>query len=254
MAVSVAGVPPDAFSDTGGWGNPLYDWDYMQSDNYNWWIRRLERGFSLTDRIGIDHFVDSQRIGQSRPESSDARNGRWVEGLGSAFFDAVKSQLEENLPIVAEDLGTIDDAVVELVRYADVPNMLVLQFAFGGESDNWYLPHQHGKKSVVYTGTHDNNTTLGWWHEASDRIQDHVRRYFGVDGHDIVWSMLRAALGSVADTTIIPVQDVLALDGSSRMNTPSVALGNWGWRLNSLDGLWHQTARLRDLAELYGRV
>ena len=130
-----------------------------------------------------------------------------------------KSQLGKNLPIVAEDLGTIDDAVVELVRYADVPNMLVLQFAFGGESDNWYLPHQHGKKSVVYTGTHDNNTTLGWWHEASDRIQDHVRRYFGVDGRDIVWSMLRAALGSVADTTIIPVQDVLALDGSSRMNT-----------------------------------
>ncbi|MGB0648482.1 MAG: 4-alpha-glucanotransferase, partial [Bradymonadia bacterium] len=138
-SIAVAGVPPDAFSDTGQlWGNPLYDWDYMRSDQYNWWVRRLKRGFGLTDRIRIDHFRGLSAYWSVPADSSDARNGRWVEGPGNAFFDAIKAQLGEDLPIVAEDLGTIDDAVVELVRHADVPNMLVLQFAFGGESDNWY--------------------------------------------------------------------------------------------------------------------
>ena len=155
---------------------------------------------------------------------------------------------------MAEDLGTIDADVVALVKAARVPNMLVLQFAFGDTDDNWYLPHQHGEKSVVYTGTHDNNTTVGWWHDASDKVMHHVRTYFGTDGHDIAWTLIRAALSSVAQTAIIPVQDVMSLGADGRMNTPSVGLGNWGWRLTDFAQLHTQQDRLKSLAQLYSRT
>ena len=249
----VAGVPPDAFSATGQlWGNPLYDWETMHADGYGWWIRRLSRALSLTDRVRIDHFRGLSAYWAVPASAVDARDGAWHPGPRHAFFDAVKSALGQELPIVAEDLGTIDDDVVELVAYADVPNMLVLQFAFGGESNNWYLPHNHTQRSVVYTGTHDNDTTAGWWSTVDERAKHHVRSYFGVDGHDIAWTLIRAALASTAKTAIFPLQDVLGLGSEGRLNTPAVALGNWGWRIDH--HIDHgATERLRGLARLYGR-
>ena len=252
---AVAGVPPDAFSATGQlWGNPLYDWDKMSADGYQWWIRRLKRALELADRVRIDHFRGLSAYWAVPAGSADAQSGEWRKGPGAAFFEAVRKELGDNLPIVAEDLGTIDDDVVALVKAADVPNMLVLQFAFGGESDNWYLPHNHGSKSVVYTGTHDNDTSSGWWQHADEKAKHHVRMYFGTDGHDISWTLIRSALASVAETAIIPIQDVLSLDSSARMNTPSVGLGNWGWQMQS-NALDHGvTDRLRTMADLYGRL
>ncbi len=255
LATRVAGVPPDAFSETGQlWGNPLYDWDRMRDDGYAWWIKRLRRGFDLTDRVRIDHFRGLSAYWSVPAEAQDASSGRWIKGPGLDFFECVQKEISGDLPIVAEDLGTIDADVVALVQAANVPNMLVLQFAFGGDDDNWYLPHQHGHKSVVYTGTHDNNTTVGWWHDASDKVMHHVRTYFGADGHDIAWIFIRAALASVAQTAIIPVQDVMSLGAEGRMNTPSVGLGNWGWRLTDFSHLYAQQNRLKDLAQLYSRT
>lgn len=254
-ALRVAGVPPDAFSDSGQlWGNPLYDWDAMSADGYAWWVQRLKRGFDLTQRVRIDHFRGLSAYWSVPADAPDARSGCWVPGPGMDFFKQITAQMGPDLAIVAEDLGTIDEDVVELVSQAAVPNMLVLQFAFGGDADNWYLPHQHGEKSVVYTGTHDNDTTVGWWHSASEKAQHHVRTYFGADGHDIAWTLIRACLSSVAQTAMIPVQDILALGSEGRMNTPSVGLGNWGWRLSDLEHLRTQQGRLRALADLYSRT
>ena len=252
---AVAGVPPDAFSETGQlWGNPLYRWDVMKDDGYAWWKARLRRVLSQTDIARIDHFRAFAEYWEVPADATDARSGKWVEGPGRGFFDAIRDELGE-LPIVAEDLGIIDEQVRKLRRDVALPGMRVLQFGFGEDDTvNPHLPHMHTPDSVAYTGTHDNDTTLGWWIKASDKTRDHVRRYFGIDGHDIVWNFIRAALASPARLAVVPMQDTLALDSEARMNTPAVATGNWGWRVG-WDGLRGDIAyRLCELARLYDRL
>ena len=249
----VAGVPPDAFSDTGQlWGNPLYRWDRLAETGYAWWIARLKRALALADRVRVDHFRAFAAYWAVPADAPDARTGAWIPGPGQGFFDAMAAALGP-LPLIAEDLGIIDDPVRQLLASSGFPGMHVLQFAFGGGADNAYLPHNHRPNAVAYPGTHDNDTTLGWWLKAPAHVQDHVRRYFGVGGHDLVWDFNRAALASVAEVAILAMQDVLALDSSGRMNTPAVAGGNWGWRVH-VHGLRDDHAqRLRGLCRLFGR-
>ena len=226
----VAGVPPDAFSDTGQrWGNPLYDWDAMRADGYAWWISRFRRALDLFDALRVDHFRGFVAAWHIPADEPTAVNGRWVPGPGRALFDALEGALGR-LPIIVEDLGIITDDVRALRDELGYPGMAVLQFAFGGDPDNPYLPRNHRENQVVYTGTHDNDTTLGWWTNLPEWERDNVRRELGIDGSRIVDDLVRTALESVAETAIIPMQDLLALDGSHRMNHPGRAAGNWTWR------------------------
>jgi 4-alpha-glucanotransferase len=226
----VAGVPPDAFSDTGQrWGNPLYDWDAMRADGYAWWIARFRRALDLFDALRVDHFRGFVAAWHIPADEPTAVNGRWVPGPGRALFDALEAALGR-LPIIVEDLGIITDDVRALRDELGYPGMAVLQFAFGGDPDNPYLPRNHRENQVVYTGTHDNDTTLGWWTNLPEWERDNVRRELGIDGSRIVDDLVRVALESVAETAIIPMQDLLALDGSHRMNHPGRAEGNWTWR------------------------
>ena len=258
-ALVVAGVPPDYFSPTGQrWGNPLYRWSAHAAENYAWWVQRVRRTFELVDVVRIDHFrgfADYWEIPASEPT---AMKGRWLAGPGAALFEAIRAQLGD-LPIIAEDLGLLSPQVTTLRRQFDLPGMRILHFAFGGNSDasdNSYLPHNFDANTVVYTGTHDNNTSQGWWLEASDAERQHVRDYLGLipqDELEIHWQLITAACASVADTAIHPLQDVLGLDGSSRMNLPGVGQGYWEWRFG-----WDQVKpvhaqRLVGLGGLYGR-
>ncbi len=249
----VAGVPPDGFSPTGQlWGNPLYDWAAMAEDGYRWWVERMRRAMALHDRVRIDHFRAFSAYWAVPADAEDARSGRWVDGPGQPVFDALKAALGE-LPIVAEDLGVVDDGVIALLDSAGLPGMKVLQFAFGGTSDNLYLPHNHPVNAVVYPGTHDNDTTLGWWRAADGHTQHHVRVYYGVDGSDIVWDFIKSAIASPAETAIVAAQDLLSLGTEARMNIPAVADGNWAWRLPDAALPTAITDRLRFLVRLYGR-
>jgi 4-alpha-glucanotransferase len=251
--MEVSGVPPDAFSETGQlWGNPLYRWDRMAEDDYRWWVARVRRVMEQTDFVRIDHFRAFAAYWAVPAGATDARMGKWRPGPGRALFDALRTALG-NLPILAEDLGIIDDAVRHLLADAGLPGMKVLQFAFGERPENHYLPHNHTRDSVVYTGTHDNETTMGFWQGTSDHVRDHVRRYFGVNGHDVVWDLIRAALGSVSVFAIVPFQDLLSLGNEARMNVPAVASGNWGWRMRP-EMLRDEVAdRFRGLVSIYGR-
>ena len=249
----VSGVPPDAFSATGQrWGNPLYRWDKMANDGFAWWQTRLRRSLELTDWVRIDHFRGLSAYWAVPADAPDARSGAWVTGPGLALFDALHNALG-SLPVIAEDLGVIDDNVRALLAAADLPGMKVLQFAFGETAINPYLPHNHTPQSVVYTGTHDNDTTRGWWHSQPEHVRHHVRVYLSTPGDDIAWDFIRAALASVARFAIIPMQDVLSLDRHARMNTPSVSAGNWRWRLAPGDLKPEVARRLRHLVELFGR-
>ena len=251
--IAVAGVPPDFFSELGQlWGNPLYDWERMAADGHRWWVRRFQRARELTDFVRLDHFRGFAAFWEVPADAVDARAGRWVTGPGKALFDDVQAALGD-LPLIAEDLGVIDDAVVALRESLGVPGMRVLQFAFGEHATHPFLPHNYAEHTVAYTATHDNNTTLGWWQETSAAIRDHVRRYLGVSGQDVVWDMIRAAFGSVAVMAIVPLQDVLCLDGRSRMNAPGTVDGNWAWRVRAQAFNAPLAARMRSLAALYGR-
>jgi 4-alpha-glucanotransferase len=203
--------------------------------------------------VRIDHFRAFAAYWEVPGDALDARGGRWVQGPGRAVFDALRAALGP-LPIVAEDLGVIDEPVRELLAATGLPGMKILQFAFGDGPANPYLPHNHVPNSVVYTGTHDNETTLGWWQSTHERVRDRVRRYYGISGNDVVWDLVRSALESVACLAIVPMQDVLTLDNGARMNTPSVAEGNWGWRLRAGDLRDDVASRLRGLSEQYGRT
>ena len=250
----VAGVPPDYFSATGQlWGNPLYRWDALKSDGYAWWIDRIRSVLELVDVIRIDHFRGFEAYWEVPAGETTAVNGRWVEGPGADFFHAVGKALGD-LPIIAEDLGLITSAVEELRDAFALPGMKVLQFAFGEDADHPYLPHNFERNCVVYTGTHDNDTTRGWYeNSATPAERDHARRYMAVDGHDMAWDMMRLAVSSVADQAISPLQDVLNLGSEARMNQPGRPAGNWAWRCRS-DTLADDLAgRLRELAVLYGR-
>ena len=250
----IAGVPPDAFSTTGQrWGNPMYRWDRLAARGFDWWIARFRATLAMVDVVRIDHFRGFQAAWHIPAEDETAEHGEWVETPGAALFAAVRAALGD-FPGMAEDLGLITAEVHALRRSVGFPGMKVLQFAFGEEPDNPYLPHTYLPDCVVYTGTHDNDTTRGWYASAGSRVQDHVRRYLAVDGHDIAWDMTRLALASVAETAIIPVQDLLSLSSEARMNFPGRPSGNWAWRLLPGQLTDFHAARLRGLTELYGRA
>ena len=229
----VAGVPPDYYSDTGQlWGNPLYNWKSMAKDGYAWWTQRLQAALQQADIIRLDHFRGFAAFWEIPAKAETAVDGKWVKGPGEDFFKSLSKKLGR-LPLVAEDLGLITKDVHALRRAIKVPGMAVLHFAFGGEADNIYLPHNLEKDCVLYTGTHDNNTTRGWYDEIDEKTRHHVRSYLGCDGHDISWGLIRLAMRSVASSVIIPVQDLLSLGANTRMNTPSSPQGNWAWRMRS---------------------
>ena len=250
----VAGVPPDYFSETGQrWGNPIYDWDRLAADGFGWWVQRLDTQRELFDLIRIDHFRGFEAYWEIPGEAETAVEGQWVKGPGDAFFERLREAFGD-LPLVAEDLGTITPEVEALRLRYRLPGMKILQFAFGGGADNPYLPHNHERLSVVYTGTHDNDTTLGWYHGSTEGVRRHLLDYLAVEEAEVVWAMNRAALASVAVLAVLPLQDVLELGSEHRMNTPGVTGENWRWRFDWRmfpDGL---AARLRHLATLYGRL
>ena len=226
----VAGVPPDAFSATGQrWGNPLYRWDRMAADDYAWWIARVRRALVQADAFRIDHFRGFAAYWEVPATSVTATSGRWVPGPGKAVFDALARALGK-LPIVAEDLGVITPDVIALRDGCGFPGMRILQFAFGDDAENPYLPHHHTPASVAYTGTHDNDTTRGWWRSIGERERAFAGTYLAATDADVHWAMIRAAFQSVAQLAIVPMQDVLGLDGAHRMNLPGSPVGNWSWR------------------------
>ena len=251
---SVAGVPPDYFSETGQlWGNPLYRWDVMARDGYAWWVERLRTSLTLFDLVRIDHFRGFAAYWEIPAHEPTAINGRWVPGPGAAFFEAVREQLGE-LPIIAEDLGLITEDVLALRDHFAFPGMKVLQFA-PSAPDNVYLPHHYEPNCVVYTGTHDNDTTRGWWSAANPDERDFLARYLGQRPADetIAWLLIRLAFSSVAQTAIVPLQDVLGLGSEARMNTPGTGGGNWAWRYDPARLTPTLQERLRDLTQLYSR-
>ena len=228
---AVAGVPPDYFSPTGQlWGNPLYDWEAARKDGYAWWVRRMRRTLELVDLARLDHFRGLQAAWHVPVDSVTAEIGSWEPGPGADLLTRLRTALG-GLPLIAEDLGMITPAVHALRNRFDLPGMCVLQFAFQGDPRNPFLPHNQRRNSVVYTGTHDNDTTVGWYRSLTPTEQDQVRVYTNTDGHDIAWDLIRMAWGTVANTAIVPVQDLLLLDTSARMNRPGIADGNWRWRL-----------------------
>jgi 4-alpha-glucanotransferase len=251
----VAGVPPDYFSATGQlWGNPLYDWQAMAHDGYAWWIARFRHLFELVDLVRIDHFRAFQAAWEIPAEASTAIEGTWVPGPHLAVFDAVAEALGGQVPVIAEDLGLITDDVRDLLRASGFPGMKVLQFAFGGGTDNLYLPHNYPDPNcVVYTGTHDNDTTRGWWETASAEERKAAQQYVGRDGSEIVYDMIRLALMSIARTAIVPLQDVLDLGSEARMNTPGAVHGNWAWRVRPGQMDPACADRLANLTAIYGR-
>lgn len=262
----VAGVPPDYFSETGQrWGNPLYRWEVMAQSGYAWWIERLRTTREIVDIIRLDHFRGFEAYWEVSASEETAVNGRWVKGPGAAFFEALRAALGE-LPIVAEDLGLITPEVRALQAQLGLPGMRVLQFGFGGDPrTNENCPHNYTRDCVVYTGTHDNNTSLGWLHEveapesAQSRAAAQAERaralaYLPSDGRQFHWDMVRQALRSVATLAIIPLQDVLGLGSEARMNRPGVAEGNWEWRCRAEQLTDEVAQRLGELTELYGRL
>ena len=250
----VAGVPPDYFSETGQrWGNPLYRWRRMAEDGYSWWLDRIRSTLHFVDVMRIDHFRGFAAYWEIPASEPTAVKGRWVKGPGQAFFDAVHEELGE-LPIIAEDLGVITADVEELRDTNRLPGMKVLQFAFAGGPEDLYLPHNYERNCVVYTGTHDNDTTNGWYAQAPDEERHFLRRYLARDDDNVAWELWRLASASVADTAVAPLQDLLGLGSEARMNTPGKAAGNWCWRFAWDDLPDWLAPKLHDMAELYGRV
>ena len=251
----VAGVPPDYFSATGQlWGNPLYRWEVMARDGYSWWIERLRMALTQFDRVRIDHFRGFAAYWEIPAGDKTAVNGRWQPGPGVDFFEVVDRELGE-LPIIAEDLGLITADVAELRDRFGLPGMKVLQFA-PSDPLNPYLPHQYEPNYVVYTGTHDNDTTRGWWMTATPDEQAFLARYLGSTPTDdsIAWDLIRLALSTVARTAVVPLQDLCNLGSEARMNTPGKEQGNWGWRFAGALLTPELAARLRDLTELFARL
>ena len=261
----VAGVPPDYFSATGQrWGNPLYRWDVMAASGYQWWVQRFRSAFELVDIVRIDHFRGFESYWEVPEHETTAIHGRWVNGPGAELFEGVRQALGD-LPIVAENLGLITPEVEALRQKLGFPGMAVLQFAFGsGMPDSEFLPHNYSRNLLVYTGTHDNDTTVGWWNSGAgdstrrpedvQREREFVLKYLGVDGSEIHWSFIRAVLASVANLAVIPLQDVMGLGSDARMNLPARSSGNWRWRYTPGMLIDAMLERLRELTILYGRA
>ncbi len=252
--LAVAGVPPDYFSVTGQrWGNPLYRWDVLHQSNYRWWVSRVRAALRFADIIRIDHFRGFAAYWEIPAEEETAVHGRWMPGPGKALFDAIRAALGD-LPLVAEDLGFITPEVHELRQAIGVPGMKILQFAFS-KVNSPHLPHCYDPETVVYTGTHDNDTARGWFANAPPSERDNAKRYLGVGGSGhIEWALIRAAFTSVAQTAIVPVQDVLSLGSEARMNRPGDGDANWSWRFAPGALTRHHANRLRRLAEITGRI
>ena len=251
----VAGVPPDYFSAQGQlWGNPLYDWKALERSRYAWWIDRLRHLLESVDRIRLDHFRGFMAYWEVPADASSATAGRWRPGPGHRLFDVMRAELG-GLPLVAEDLGDITPDVIALREWLDLPGMAILQFAFAPQPRSQFIPYLHEPHQVVYTGTHDNNTTVGWYrNEASEEERHFLRRYLATDGHQIHWDLIRAALASVARLAVIPHQDIAGVGSEGRMNTPGVSAGNWRFRLTEAMLAEADQKRLAELIELYGRA
>ncbi|OIP78911.1 MAG: 4-alpha-glucanotransferase [Oscillatoriales cyanobacterium CG2_30_44_21] len=252
----MAGVPPDYFSATGQlWGNPVYNWEYLQETNFAWWIDRFRFLNRYVDIIRIDHFRGFEAFWQVPAGELTAMNGEWKTAPGTELFTTLNEVMGE-LPILAEDLGVITPEVDKLRDDFGFPGMRVLMFAFGGGSDNFHLPHNYVRNSAVYTGTHDNDTAVGWWQRASKYEKDLFYRYVVgyATGEPINWAIIRMAMSSVSSIAMIPLQDVLGLDNDGRMNTPGTATGNWGWRYPDSSWLSSELGdRLLDITQIYSR-
>ena len=256
----MAGVPPDGFSATGQlWGNPLYNWETHKQEGYRWWLARVRAALQSVDLLRFDHFRGFAGYYEIPASEKTAELGRWVPGPGKDFFRAVDKHLGDGLitpgtglPIIAEDLGLITPDVIELLEAFNLPGMKVLQFGFSGP-ENPFLPHNYELNCVAYTGTHDNDTALGWLATADKSERDFALRYLGTDSYDFAWDLIRAVWRSVAVMCITPMQDVLGLGGEARMNYPSKLGGNWEWRMGEDDFSEATAAKLRDLNYLYLR-
>lgn len=254
----VAGVPPDFFSETGQlWGNPIYNWDELKKTNFEWWIERFKTTLEYADYVRIDHFRAFEAYWQVPAGEKNAMKGEWIKAPGFEFFEKLKQAIG-NLPVLAEDLGVITPEVVELRDHFQFPGMKILQFAFGGDSDSVHLPHNYPQNCLVYTGTHDNDTAVGWWESAGSDVKKHFAQYLGYSSgdelQDIHWVLIRLALSSAASLAVIPLQDILGLGHDARMNDPSINAGNWRWRYESSALLTSELSdRLLKLNQLYQR-
>jgi 4-alpha-glucanotransferase len=239
LVSGIAGVPPDYFNSDGQlWGMPVYRWDRMKAEKYSWWVLRIQKNMELFDSLRLDHFRAFSKFWRVPKGETTAINGTWEQGPGVALFDAIEAKLGK-VDFVAEDLGDIDEEVFELRDRLSLPGMKVLQFAFGDDyPESIHLPHHHSANFLAYTGTHDNNTTRGWYEqEISEEVRKNLKRYVGGTlTTKAAYSLIRIAYASNADTAIIPMQDILNLPASSRINTPSSTEGNWTWRLSALPG------------------
>lgn len=253
FTTKVAGVPPDYFSEFGQlWGNPLYNWKNHKAENYNWWIKRTENVLNLVDIVRIDHFRGFESYWSVPMGEKTAVNGKWNKGPNREVFNAIKNKLGE-LDIIAEDLGDLNDEVIKLRKGLNFPGMKILQFAFN-DSGNDYLPHNYDSNNyVVYTGTHDNDTTIGWYREQSDKNKDYIRRYMNISGDSINWDLIRLAISSNAKYCIIPIQDVIGLGSGARMNMPGVADGNWQFRFSENDLTENMAETLNYFCKLFNR-
>lgn len=250
----VSGVPPDYFSATGQlWGNPLYDWEALKEDNYTWWINRISHQLELTDYLRIDHFRGFEAYWSIPYGEETAINGKWVKGPDADFFKALEKSMGDNLPIFAEDLGVITPEVEKLRDDFKLPGMKILQFAFDSTNDSTFLPHHYTRNSICYTGTHDNDTTVGWFNTLSPEAKAKLKLYTGSDCADICWDLIRVALGSASRYAIIPVQDLLSVDTTGRMNMPGRSAGNWQWRFVKGALTKDISRRLRTYTEIFAR-
>ena len=253
--LEVAGCPPDKFTENGQlWGNPIFDWDYMKKDNYSWWIRRIAYNMKLYDVIRIDHFRGFDAYYAVPAKAETAENGVWREAGGKDFFNSVNEQLG-SINIIAEDLGFLTPSVKALLEQTGFPGMKVLQFAFDSREAGDYLPHNYGRNSVVYTGTHDNDTVLGWIKSAPAEDVAFAKKYFALNkAEGYHWGMIRGALSSVSNTAVVTAQDILGLDGRARMNVPSTLGGNWLWRAKKNAFSKEISERLLEYTRLYRRI
>jgi len=250
----VAGVPPDIYSATGQlWGNPLYRWDRLAAEGYRWWVERFRATLQMVDIVRLDHFRGFEAYWEVPGGASTAVHGRWVKGPGAHFFQAIRSALGD-FPIVVEDLGFLTPEVDALRQQFAFPGMKVLQFAFGGDPENAYLPHNYPHNCAVYTSTHDSDTALGWFQDqATAEERDYALKYMGSAGHDFVWDFIRLAYRSVANIAMVNLQDVLGLGNEGRMNLPGSLGGNWNWRYRKDDLRPEHAAQLAEMVHLFGR-
>ncbi len=255
LPVGVAGCPPDYFSRTGQlWGNPLYDWDYHKKTSFSWWMQRLGHCYKLYDIVRIDHFRGFDEYYFIPFQDETAEFGHWEPGPGYALFETFRKTYGKK-PVIAEDLGLLTDSVKKLIQKTGYPGMKILEFAFDSDEENDYLPHNYQSNCVVYTGTHDNDTVLGWYNSAKNKDKKHIREYLGIkSATNINWDLIRLAQQSVADTAIIPMQDCLGLGTEGRINLPSTLGKNWKWRMSAGVCTPALAEKLYEMAKLYGRI